>query len=224
MDIGNFNPFSGMNIGGFLDNFLIIFIVGVCGIIIGGIAFFLVKKKKEKTLPKQTVIWWEDFGDRQIQLGKDEMVEIVHPGTRLRAFYIKKKDMWLPRFTNSVQPGLYYVTLTKQRELVNWIPTSLTEDMQKMGLCYDHTDMLWASENLREFIKRNYRDKSIKWWQAYQQVITTVIFLIFLTICISVILYMMRGIVGDIGSVASQLSEAIKSMEMCRPTSGVIPA
>jgi len=224
MNIGKFNPFSGMNTSGMINNFLIIFIVGVIGLIIGGITFFLVKKKKETKIPKQTIIWWEDFADKQIQLGMDKAVEIVHPGTRLRAFYIKAKDMWLPRFTNSVQPGLYYVTLTKQRELVNWVPTSLSEDMSRMGIKYDHTDMLWASENLREFIKRNYRDKSIKWWQAYQHVITTVVFLIFLTICMAVVLYMMRGIVGDIGSVTETLSQAIKTMETCKPTSGVIPA
>lgn len=222
MDLGDFNILSGMNIGGLVNNFLIIIIVSVIALIIGGIAFFLMKKKKEMKVPKQIICWWEETANSQIPLDQDEAVEVVHPGTRLRAFYIKKKDMWLPRFTRSVKPGLFYVTITPQRELVNWIPTKLSEDMVKMGLKYDHTDMLWQSENLREFIKRNYRDKSIKWWQAYQQVIATVIFLIFLTICMAVVLYMMRGIVGDIGGIAGQLSETIKGMEACKPTSGLI--
>lgn len=224
MDIGSFNPLKDIDIGNLINNILIFFIVLIVAVIIGGITFFLMKKKKESKVPKQSIIWWEETAESQIQLGRDELVEIIHPGTRLRAFYIKNKDMWLPRFTRSVQPGLYYVTITPQRELVNWIPTKLSEDMKKMGLKYDHTDMLWASENLREFVKRNYRDKSIKWWQAYQQVITTVIYIVILTVSFAVIIYLLRGVITDIGTIGNQLGEIIKNMETCKPTSGIVPA
>lgn len=222
VSLGELNPFGNFNFSGIFNTFLIIAIVAIVGLAIGGIGFFLMKKKKEAKTPKNSIIWWEETADSQIQIGRDEAVEIVHPGTRLRAFYIKKKDMWLPRFTRAIQPGLYYITITPQRELVNWVPKKLSEDMAEMGLKYDHTDMLWAAENLREFVKRNYRDKAIKWWQAYQGIISVVIFLIFLTICMAVVLYMMRGIVGDIGTVANQLSETIKAS--CNPGSGFVPA
>jgi len=223
-DILSFNFFADISTQSLFSNVLIIVIVAVLAFIIGAIAFFLLKKKKELKIKKHTICWWEETPDSMIPIDQDEAVEVVHPGTRLRAFYIKKKDMWLPRFTRSVKQGLYYITITPQRELVNWIPTKLSQDMKKAGLKYDHTDMLWAAENLREFIKKNYRDKSVKWWQAYQQVITTVVFIVFLTICMAVIIYMLRGVTGDIGSIANQLAETLKQTQACQANSGLIGA
>lgn len=221
--IGDFLP-VGFSITGIWNILLTIFIIIIFTVATAAIAFYLYKRKKEMNSPKSTICWWEDTGEKQIPLDQDEVIEITHPGTRLRAFYIKKKDMWLPRFTKSVKQGLYYVTITPQRELVNWTPGSIEKNMKEIGLKFDHTDMLWASENLREFIKKNYRDKSVKWWQAYQQVITTVIYIIFITISFGIVLYMMRGIVGDIGLLMERGGEIMKGLEACKPSSGISPA
>ena len=225
---------AGINLGDFIPNIsvgdladklitglIILFIVAIAGAIV----FFLMKKKKDKKTPVKKIGWWEEVHGNLIPTAMDNAKEIIIPGTRLRVFYIKSKDMWLPRFTRGITKDLFYVAITPKRELVNFTLKSISADMKEAGLEYDHTDMIWASENLREFIKRNYRDKSTPWWKAYQGVITTVIYIILLTFSFVVILYFMRQIIGDMGGVLSGIERLLDKMESCNPRgSGITPA
>ncbi len=215
-----------INLGSLLDTTLTIFLIIVVVGVFGGLAFFLMKKKKDKKTSPKTIGWWEEVHEDMIPTLMDKAKEIIIPGTRLRVFYIKAKDMWLPRFTRGVTKDLFYICITQKRELVNFTLKSLSKDMAEAGLKYDHTDMIWASENLREFIKRNYRDKSTPWWKAYQGVITTAIYIIILTFSFVVILYFMRQIMGDISAVISETAKLIKQTEACSgpSESGIIPA
>ena len=213
------------NLGELADTLLTIAMIIFLIIIVAGIFFFLMNISKKKKTPTKKIGWWEDTHGDLIPTAMDNAKEIIIPGTRLRVFYIKSKDMWLPRFPNGVTKDLFYVAITPKRELVNFTLGSIGSDMAKAGLKYDHTDMIWASENLREFIKRNYRDKATPWWKVYQGVITTAIYIIILTFSFVIILYFMRQIVGDIGSLLSGIESLLKEMESCNPKgSGIAPA
>ena len=213
------------NLGALADKVLAWGMILLLIAIVGGIVFYLMKRKKDKQTPLKTIGWWEEIQGKLIPTAMDKAKEIIIPGTRLRVFYIKSKDMWLPRFTRGLTKDLFYIAITPKRELVNFILTPIGEDMKKAGLDYDHTDMIWASENLREFIKRNYRDKSTPWWKAYQGVITTAIYIIILTFSFAIIVYFMRQLMGDIGGVASGIEKLINKMDACNPQgSGITPA
>ncbi len=203
----------GMNfdIKGFLNNFLTYLFIGVVLLIFIGIGYYLFKRKKSKVIiPTKKVGWWEEVNDNLVPTNMDDAKEILVPGTKLRLFYIKARDLWLPRFTKGITKDLFYVAITPKREMVNFTLRSIASDMKEAGLNYDHTDMIWASENLREFVKRNYRDKSIPWWKAYQGVITTAIYIVILTISAVTILYFMRGIVDDLSTVVNNIGEVVK--------------
>ncbi len=213
------------NIGDLADKFLTIGMIIISVIILAGIVFFLLNMKKKKKTPAKKIGWWEDVQGKLIPTAMDNAQEIIIPGTRLRVFYIKAKDMWLPRFTRGITKELFYVAITPKRELVNFTLTSIGSDMEKAGLKYDHTDMIWASENLREFIKRNYRDKATPWWKAYQGVITTAIYIIILTFSFVIIIYFMREIVRDMSGVLGGIERLLDKMESCNPRgSGIVPA
>ena len=86
--------------------------------------------------------------------------------------------------------------------------------------------MRWAAENLREFVKRNYKDKAIPWWREYSGVIGTAALIMVFTVAMGVILYMMRGVVTDIGSFAGTMESALETVtNACtsHPGSGVAP-
>lgn len=154
----------------------------------------------------------------------DEAEEIIIPGTILRVFYVRKKDLWLPRFNKGITKDLFYVAMAPNRRMVNFTLESLKDGLKEAKLELDHTDMLWAAENTREFIKRNYKDKSIKWWVAYQGVITTAIHILIMTFSFIIIIYFLRGIVTDIGGVASTLSQTLETSCQRAFDSGVVPA
>jgi hypothetical protein len=190
----------------FLGIFLIIAVIGGA---IGG--FLYLRSKKNNNKDMKTLYWWEQTPSSLLPISMMEVEEIIIPGTTLRVFYNKEKDLWLPRFTRGITPTLFYIAMTPNRQMVNFSMPNLNAALEKAELEIDHTDMLWAAENTREFIKRNFKDKSIKWWQAYQGVITTAIFILIMTFSLAIILYMMKGLVGQIGGLLSTANEAVKT-------------
>lgn len=221
MDFGINAP----NVGNFASRAFSVLLVVIIISVVGFIAFWLIKKKGKKTTSVKKIGWWEEVHSELVPTTIDEAEEITIPGTRLKVFYIKSKNMWLPRFTRGITKDLFYVVITPQREIVNFTLGSVSQDMEKAGLNYDHTDMIWASENIKEFVKRNYRDKSVKWWQAYQGVITVAIYLIIMTFCLAIILYFMKQLVGDLRGVVSSTGELMKQLNSCYPQgSGIASA
>jgi hypothetical protein len=217
---------GGFNFGVILDK--VYFFVGIfllcilVGCIFFGIWFVRSRNKENKDLKK--IGWWEETNQGLVPTRMDDAEEIIIPGTALRVFYVKKRDLWLPRFTRGITKDLFYVAMTPNRQMVNFSLKSLGKTLEEANLQIDHTDMLWAAENTRDFIKRNYKDKSIKWWQAYQSVITTAIYLLIITFSFVLIIYMMKGLVDKIGGLLSTATEAMKMSCQNAFNSGVAPA
>ena len=225
IDLADFG-LGDINVGPIIDKILVFIGLIVLILIISAIVYFILKKKKEgKSSSIKKIGWWEEIQDKLIPISTDEVKEIIIPGTRLRVFYIKSKDMWLPRFTRGLTKDLFYVAITPKRERVNFTLKTLSSDMKEANLDYDHTDMIWASENLRNFIKRNYRNIATSWWKAFQGVITTAIFIVLLTVSFSVILYFMRQLLGDISGLINGIEQLLLRMEsLDHGSSGIAPA
>lgn len=226
MEIGDF--MTGFDFSGMIEKaYFWVGIILLISLIVGIFTFlYFIKSRNQKKGDAIKVGWWREVsGTEKIEPSRmDEVEEIVIPGTTLRIFYCKKRDLWLPRFSRGISGNLYYVLMTPTQQMINFTLKSLTSDLKEAKLDYDHTDMIWAAENSREFIKRNYKDKSVKWWQAYQGVITIVVYLVIITISFVVILYFMRGIMEDIGAVAATMKEAVEVACQNSATSGVAPA
>lgn len=188
--------------------------------IIGG--YFYVKKRGKTVGDRKTIIWWAESASSKLEQREVQTAEeITIPGSRLKLFYDKKKDEWIPRFSREIKPNSYYGLRTPSGNIVNFGMKGLSENFKDADLEFDHTDMLWAAENAREFIKRNYKDKSKKWWQEYQGAITTAIYILILTFSFVIIIYFMRGMVQDLGTVAGSMKEAADAC--LAPRSGLAP-
>lgn len=184
--------------------------------------FFRYRNKKESGTEKR-LVWWEETTRGLVPIKEEIAEEVTIPGTNLKLFYVKKSNTWLPRFNNGITASLFYIAITKNREIVNFSLKSIEDDLAQAGLQYDHTDMRWAAENMREFVKRNYRDKAVPWWREYQGVISTAIFIVLMTASLGLIIYLMRGVVQDIGAISAQIADAVEKVQMCSPTtSGII--
>jgi hypothetical protein len=194
--------------------------------VIGGTitALLILKRRAKDQRGKSKVGWWYEVGDYMQPGEMDDVEEIVIPGTTLRIFFNDQKDLWIPRFTRAIKENLYYVLLTPTNQMVNFRLKSISNDLKTAKTEYDHTDMLWAAENSREYIKRNYKDKSVKWWQLYQNTIAVAGLILIMTFCFVLIVYFMRGIVVDMGNVANSLGNY--AMQACTraQTSGVVAA
>lgn len=220
---GMFSSFDFSSIVDKVYHYLGIFLLLL---VLGGVvaAFIFMKKKDKSSEGKNKIGWWHEIGPLMEPGKMDEVNERVIPGTTLRIFYNEKKDLWIPRFTRGITSKLYYVLITPTHQMVNFVIPSLSSDLKRANLEYDHTDMLWAAENSREYIKRNYKDKSVKWWQLYQNTIATAILIFVMTFSLIMIVYFMRGLVVDMRGVAATLGDAaLRACENAQ-TSGVVGA
>jgi len=107
-------------------------ILFIC-ILIGAIAFgiYFLKLRKQKKSETYKIGWWDETNYNLVPTRMDDAEEIVIPGTSLRVFYVKARDLWLPRFTKGITKDLFYVTLTPNRRMVNFILKSLSQTLRK---------------------------------------------------------------------------------------------
>lgn len=227
IDIKQFIGLGNISVSSILDK-IITFVVILGGIVLlGTLAYFIFLKKKRlaKKGTMKKIGWWEESYGKLSPTIMDEAEEIIIPGTNLAVFFIKSKNYWLPRFSRAISKDLYYVTRTRNGEIVNFTLKGIEKDMKEAGLEYDHTDMKWAAENLREFIKRNYKDKAIPWWKEYKETISTAILLIVMTFCFVIIIFFMRDLAKDLASISGSVASYIDKINACSTIqSGLAPA
>ena len=226
MDIPN--PMAGFDPSMIIDKIYFFTGIALLMVAMGGLFFgmWYIKSKDKKDRDSSKVTWWvEVTGKKIMEPSRTDIVqEVILPGTILRLFYCKKRDLWLPRFSRGINKDLFFVGLTPTQQMINFTIKGISEDLKKADLEYDHTDMIWAAENTREFVKRNYKDKSVKWWQMYQGVITTAAYILIMTFSLVIIIYFMRGIVEDMGSLLGAIENVLDNSCARTVTSGVTAA
>lgn len=230
MELTDFTKNFGLgsiNVSGILDKiylFVGLFLLVVVFVAVCTVIYFVVKRKNKK----ENIIkigWWEELPERLRPDKTEEVEEVLIPGTQLRIFYNKKDDHWIPRFGRPIDKNLYYAVRTKTGQVANFELKGLNKDKKYAELSIDHTDMLWAAENAREYINRNYRAKSKKWWDVYADKIAMAALMLIFTMCFVVIIFFMRGIVNDMSGVVGQVNQLVETARTLIPAnSGVIPA
>lgn len=211
-----------INLSGILKgvgNFALLLII--MAIVGGGFAFFLYHKK-QKTLYDQMLHFFEEVSGQMIPTEDLNATELIVPGTDIKVFYVKSKDIYLPRGTKKMGKKSYWYAIRNNRELVNFVMKNLNKDMIEVGLDYDHTDMRYAYANLREIIKRNYRDKATKWWKEYANIIAVVVFVFVFTISFWFLIGKIGGILDKIPALLDRII-ALEQATGVSSASGVVP-
>lgn len=195
---------------------------------IGAVVFMIFLKKKSNQLDKHNVHWAQQMKDEKMWPIEDDLArEVVVPGTNIVCFYIKKKDMYIPRLTRMYGKNHYFVGVTPNGEIINYDVKGLNKDLNESGLDYDKNDMKLANENLRDFINRNFRQKSLKWWQEYKDIIGLVILIFCLTLSQGLLFYYLSKIMGSLGGLIDKIDlvadKLIQALDLVRG-SGVVKA
>jgi len=203
---------------GGIGNFLIVVFIFV---VIAGLVGIYLWRIKQKKLYNKKIYFFEEINGAMVPTENCLACELTIPNSNVKVFYIKTKDLYLPRPTKKMGKDAYWYCIRDNREIVNFSMVNMNEEMKEANLDYDHTDMRYALTNLKELIKRNYRDKSMPWWRLYKDVIATVIFIFVLSVAFFFLL-------SKIGQIADQLSSMISHAEVimktaCTSSSGVIP-
>lgn len=201
-----------------IGSFALILIIFV---IFAVIFFLILSFKKKKKLYNKKIFWFEEVNKEVIPVDEDLACELTIPGTNIKVFYIKKKDLYLPRPVIKVGKDSYWFCIRNNREIVNFRMKNLNEEMNLANLDFDHTDMRYALSNLQELIKRSYRDKSQTWWREYKEVISLVILVFVMSLSFFFLLSKIGTLIDQVGSLIDHADQIIQTAEATRG-SGVI--
>ena len=101
--------------------------------------------------------------------------ELYVPETNISLFFLKNYKIYIARPTRSMGKNEFWYYISENGEWINFDISTKAEDIFSAIVNYDHRDNRYAFVNLSEIIKRNYKDKSTKWWKEYSGAITIII-------------------------------------------------
>ncbi len=198
----------------------IILAILIFAFIAGVMAIVMLRVRKKKNYNKR-IHWFEEVNQAMIPVDEDWARELTIPNTNVTLFYIKSKDLYLPRGTRRMGKNAYWYAIRNNREIVNFTMTNLNDVMKEAKIDFDHTDMRYAKENLLALIKRNYRDGSKPWWKEYKDVIATIIFIFVMSLAFFFLLSKIGSLISSLDILIGNVNELIKSAQVARSGSGV---
>lgn len=181
--------------------------------VVGGATYWFFLRKGKNVDNKRTIYWFEETNGRMVRIGKDDALELIIPTTNIPVFYIKARDMYLPKLVRKMGDNEYWCALRTNGEIVNFTMKNINDQMRESNLDFDHTDMRYAHTNLRELIKRNYKDKAVKWWVEYKEVISLVILIFVMTLSFIFIVSKVGALIDKAGILLDRADIILKTTQ-----------
>jgi lipopolysaccharide export LptBFGC system permease protein LptF len=199
--------------------------MGLGDIIVGGGIFYYYYKKIKKAQFKNQIPLFMNTHGKLKRMGIDQAREMFIPDSNISLFYLKNKKIYTPRPTRAMGDNEYWYSIGENGE---WVNFDLSVDPTKNTLAlanYDHRDTRYAYVNVNEMIKRNYKDKSVKWWKEYSNLIFFVVMaFIFIMGCWVLIAKIMSAI-EQLAPLVENMAKTAENMARIQNfNSGVVPA
>jgi hypothetical protein len=221
--------FNNVNVSGIFSTIgqIITFVV-IALFVAVAIGLYLFKKKQTK-LYNIEIHFFKEINGQPVPTNDYNAAELIVPNTSIRIFHIKENDTYLPRGTKAMGKNSYWYMLLNNGEIINFTLKNINKELAEANVYYDHTDTRYAHENLKQIIKREYRDKSVKWWKEYKEVISLVIIIFVMTLSFIFIISRVGTIIDKLAPLieaqketTAQLNIALKYIADIKAGSGVI--
>jgi len=182
---------EGSFLGGFSGQGLLfwgglIFLAFILLIVAGVIAFFYYARKAKKLSFKNVIPIYVSLNGKHKKVGTDYAKEIYVPDSNISLFYLKINKIYIARPTRAMGKNEFWYSISENGEWINFDLSTNPEDNTLANANYDHRDTRYAYVNLKEIIKKNYKDKSLVWWKdpVIMNIISYVIMCVIFTGCI----------------------------------------
>ena len=220
--LGNLGVDADINIGAGIGNIFSNFVLLLLFLIVGGLVtyWYVSKKSYNKTLHI-----FEDISSIPAPMGEEKAKEITLPFTSVRAFFLKKRKIYLPRPSIQTGKGHYWYFIREDGEWVNIGLESLNLKLNQLNIKFDHTDMRMANASLKKLVEKNY--KKLNWLKEYAPYVGFAIIIIMLGIAGYLTMSEANKVVGSananvkiLGDILTELKEILVSIDNIASSSG----
>lgn len=198
----NFN--LGAGISNIFSNFVMLFLFLIAG---GIVTYWWISKKSYH----KTIHVFEDVNGIPAPMNEDKAKEITLPFTSVRAYFLKRRKIYLPR--PSIQTGKdhYWYFVRDDGEWVNIGLESLNAKLKELKIKFDHTDMRMANASLKKLVEKNY--KKLNWLKEYAPYIGFAIIIMMLGIAGYLVMSEANKVVGSANSNVEVLRDILAEMK-----------
>lgn len=209
-DLGAPNLFGNMQ--GVGQTSLFIFGIFFILLITGIITFVYYSKKLQKKQFKNKIIIFKEIHGKRTRIGADDAKEIYVPDSNISLYFLKNKKIYIARPTRAMGVDEYWYNILENGEWVNFDLSVVPGQNTLAKINYDHRDTRYAYINLKEIIKKNYSDKSVKWWKEYAPLITFVVVSFIFILGCWILLARIGKLITALGPIAEQFKQIAESM------------
>ncbi len=209
----------GSSVGDFVQGLIFLIIVGI---VVAGIVYYFANKKQYN----KTIHIFEEIAGKAVPVRMDKAKEIVLQNTSIRAYYLQKGKVFLPRPSIQTGVGHYWFFIRKDGEWINVGLENLNTKLNELRIHYDHTDMRMANASLKKLIEKNY--KKLNWLKEYAPYIAIGILVLMLGITAFLIINQAKPIASSFIAaadanelVAIKLAEVVTGMDNVCTGSGI---
>ncbi len=204
--LGVSNPLSGINWGALGVWATFAFLAFIILLVAGLATFFYYTRKIKKLQFRNQIPIFQTLHGKHTRITVDYAKEVFVPDTNVSLFFLRDKKIYIARPTRAMGKNEYWYSISENGE---WVNFDLTADPEKSTLSqanYDHRDTRYAYINLKEIIKRNYKDKAVKWWKEYSHIITFIIVAFVFVGSMWVLISKIGNLIAELGVVADKFS------------------
>jgi len=148
---------SGISNGGFFGAVsslvLILILAGIAGLVF----YFILQKKSWN----KRIYLFKEINGGTWPAGVEKAKEVTMPRTSLKAFYLKKSGVFLPRPSLETGNNNYWYFIRNDGQFVNMRPENVNTKLRELGLLIDHSDMRMANAFLKKMVEKNYRKRNV---------------------------------------------------------------
>ena len=209
----------------------IIFLGFVILLVVGGTTFLYYFKKAKKKAFKSQIPIFKTVNGKPKRIGLDWAKELFVPDSNISLFYLKNYKIYLARPTRAMGSDEYWYSISENGEWVNFDMSFDPKENTMAETNYDHRDTRYAYVNMKDIIKRNYKDKSLVWWKdpVIMNIISFVIMsIVFVGACwfliakIGSLIHEVTNLISELGPISENIARAVQGAQNIN--SGVIPA
>jgi len=181
-EIGNTLGSVGINTagifkgGGMTSNIMFGLLIVLVVAVIAGVIFYLLFDKRRY---KFSIEAYGEVNGLTTRLGHDKARIFIIPNTSIKVFFLKKNKVIVPYPTIAIDKNTFCFFIRDDYEWVNIGFSNLNQDLKNLKIKYNHVDMRYANEELKELLKQY--DKQ-DWLKKYGPILALIAMVVIMCI------------------------------------------
>lgn len=208
-NIPGLNFVKGIDVGGILSKGVNAIQIFLMILAIAGVIGYMLYRKKYNAQFTEKIYIFEEIKHKFVPNTKKNDTAMLFniPGTNVQILSLRKSGIYLPKGSRKMGESSYWYGINKFGDFVNFDLESLNDSFTtaKLGFNTEGAKLLYVHMN--KMLQEEYKNKSLKWWVAYKEIITLVITVFLVIGSVVVVFNKVNKLVDSVAGFEAKMAE-----------------